>query len=465
MKLCFYYSHYRLLCVRSEYSMNSGIEKGDIRPERRGDQIVQVVQESVSEDPTDTEGTVGWETASSVPIPSYKTETGKTIGPRIVKSRYLESKPPPSTSQVDTRKSRPVQTAKVSRTFEPGRRSTHEPKPLRQLLADDLKRLSLKPSGDGTKYTHIGGLKTAPSSASSTPPPSASSSPSKATAKRSRSQPSSPKQANYKIRPSSPERTSVAPFEGGNFTPLTTDSKRIGVSSETLQLGIFRTSGTGQSSGPRGGTPGSSRALDLEGKKSEHFGHGGAKRKEEEILQEYTQLQLLVNRLLVWRVLNDRLEAAMLKQKAKSEEQLVAVYDLVRQEREEAAQLRMRLGDAERNQRLSVSLASHAAELQKWRDVAEGAKEAQQGLQAALEKASLQVPLVGGAQGDPGAVKRALEDAKEMEEQLQPFVSALSPQAAVVKEVLEQLSEAVAEQKQLLQKDAENLARLARLER
>ncbi|EFJ33370.1 hypothetical protein SELMODRAFT_407120 [Selaginella moellendorffii] len=175
-------------------------------------------------------------------------------------------------------------------------------------------------------------------------------------------------------------------------------------------------------------------------------------------------LRILHNRWLQWRYVNARSQATLSAQKATGERMLYNASLQISDLQSRVAEKRIRLQKAKQDLKVRAVIAAHGEHLDEWEELEPEHAIALSGFIAALEAATLKVPVTGGAKVDIPALQNALTLLGDAMVPLESTTRELLPRAEKTNEIVCQLAHVSSQGKALLQECGEILDRIATLE-
>lgn len=174
--------------------------------------------------------------------------------------------------------------------------------------------------------------------------------------------------------------------------------------------------------------------------------------------------RILHNRLLQWRFVIARAEAAMDAQIFAAEKSLYNVYARIFDLQASTTTKRIQLQEVRQAYKLKALLSVQAPMLEAWSGVQQEHCLALNGSIQALESAVLQVPVTGGVKADTLAVKEAIGSAFDVMNSVENSVNYLLPGAQKTNLSVSELARVVAQERVLLEECADLLAVASALE-
>lgn len=181
-------------------------------------------------------------------------------------------------------------------------------------------------------------------------------------------------------------------------------------------------------------------------------------------VEEAHHLRILHNRLLQWRFVNARAEAAMNAQKVTAEKLLYNVWVTTSELRNSVTMKRIKLQQVRQENKLSSILRGQMLYLEEWALLERDHSNSLSGAVEALEAATLRLPVTGGARADIQAVKEAVSSAVDVMQAMGSSICSLLPKVEGMNHLVSELAEVAAQEKALLDECVDFLATTAAME-
>ncbi|KAI5084160.1 hypothetical protein GOP47_0000329 [Adiantum capillus-veneris] len=174
--------------------------------------------------------------------------------------------------------------------------------------------------------------------------------------------------------------------------------------------------------------------------------------------------RILHNRLLQWRFVNAKAEAAMDAQSLVAQKCLYNTCAKTFELRTSTTVKRIQLGQGRQADKLNALVLAQAPALQAWSDLQQAHCLALKGTVQALESATIRVPVTGAVKADTFAVKEALHSASDVMNSVENSVNYLAPKAEDTYLLMSELAHVVAQERNLLEECADLVAMASALE-
>lgn len=167
-------------------------------------------------------------------------------------------------------------------------------------------------------------------------------------------------------------------------------------------------------------------------------------------LEEAHHLRILHTRLLQWRFVNARAEAAMNAQRITAEKLLYNVWVTTSELHDSVTMKRNKLQQIRLENKLSCILRGQMSFLEEWALLERDHSSSLSGAVEALEATTLRLPVTGGARADVQAVKEAVSSAVDVMQAMGSSVCSLLPKVEGMNHLVSELAEVAAQEKLLL---------------